>query len=490
MPAAPDSSAQRHVMHLKQITLKNFRCFDSLTVELHPKLTVLVADNAIGKTSVLDGIAKGLAVWNIYLDSAEQRLPQFPLDDDDLRVTPAINNRGREVAKLADAAYLALTMEHDHTPLAWDLVHKLNDEILVPREHGDSQLKLHASILRDAIHNGDDEIPVPVFAYYDIHRGHVTVPDRIRETKIDYSRRLAALADALTPTLRDFREIISWFKEASLDELQWEKDHAEGQLAPGESNDRYNGPLPHVRAAFETVLGDQVSNPRIDRITKKFTVDFRADDGTVTPLRFDQLSQGYASMMALVLDLAQRLAVANPRFDASTHHDHTHGVDDFINPLAAPAVVLIDEVDLHLHPTWQQRVLGDLMRAFPGTQFIVTTHSPQVLTTVRKEHIRVLARDTMPYPHEGQWHAKIPEQSPLAQESTEALANIMGTHPRPPLPLLADLHAYEQLARSGQATSEDARVVLDRLTAAGFEFNQADLNLFAFLAAQKAKQKG
>jgi len=66
----------------------------------------------------------------------------------------------------------------------------------------------------------------------------------------------------------------------------------------------------------------------------------------------------------------------------------------------------------------------------------------------------------------------------------------MGTHPRPPLPLIADLHTYEQLARAGLAETDEARAVFARLTAAGFEFNQADLSLFTFLAAQKAKKEG
>jgi predicted ATP-binding protein involved in virulence len=59
----------------------------------------------------------------------------------------------------------------------------------------------------------------------------------------------------------------------------------------------------------------------------------------------------------------------------------------------APSIMMIDEIDLHLHPSWQQRVPGDLMTAFPNTQFIVTTHSPQVLSTVPKESIRMIRRD-------------------------------------------------------------------------------------------------
>jgi hypothetical protein len=440
-------------MHLKKIQFRDFRCFDTLDLDLHEQLTVLVAENAGGKTSVLDGVAKGLAAWFPHLDSAEQRLPQFPLDDDDLRVTPATNNRGREIAQLAPAAYIALRMDLDGEPLAWDIVHQLNENVVVPREFRDGQLKLRASLLRDLIHDGDAEIPIPVFVYYGIHRGHVTqeIPDRIHEPNVDYSRRLSALVDALAPNLRDFSEMIRWFKEASLDEYQWEEARKEGSLAPGESAERYEGALPHIRRAFEAVLGDRVSDPRIDRVTKKFVVDFRAEDGTVTPLRFDQLSQGYASVLALVMDLAQRLAVANPHFDAATEHDHREGTDEIINPLAAPAIVLIDEVDLHLHPSWQQRVLGDLMRAFPGTQFIVTTHSPQVLTTVKSENIRVLGRNA-----NGAWEALPPPQEIKGVESAVALNNVMGVNPIPPVDEAKWLVGYIAHVESGTHTTPEA----------------------------------
>jgi predicted ATP-binding protein involved in virulence len=444
-------------MHLKQITLKNFRCFESLTIDLHKQLTVVVAENAGGKTSVLDGIAKGLAAWFPHLDSAEQRLPFFPLDDDDLRVTPTVNNRGREVCKKADAVYLCLSMDYDGPPpLNWDIAHVLNDSVITFREHGDTALKLRANLLRDAIHDGDDDIQIPVFAYYGIHRGHVTqeIPDRIHEPNIDYSQRLSALVDALAPNLRDFSEIVRWFKESSLDELQWESDHGEGGKHEG-SDAHYFGVLPHVRRAFEAVLGEHVRDPRIDRASKKFVVDFRATDGTVTPLRFDQLSQGYASVLALVLDLAQRLAVANPYFNAATEHDFREGVEEIFDPLSAPAIVLIDEVDLHLHPSWQQRVLGDLMRAFPRTQFIVTTHSPQVVTTVPTDCIRILK--------DGKVYA-----APAGTDGAEAqrlLKSVFNVEPRPDTEMSRALSRYMVLVHDKNWDTQEALELRAKLDA-------------------------
>jgi predicted ATP-binding protein involved in virulence len=84
-------------------------------------------------------------------------------------------------------------------------------------------------------------------------------------------------------------------------------------------------------------------------------------------------------MLALVMNLARRMLQANPQREKKA--------------LESEAIVLIDEVDLHLHPKWQQRVLIDLMAIFPNTQFIVTTHSPQVLTTIKPEHIILLEHE-------------------------------------------------------------------------------------------------
>ena len=86
----------------------------------------------------------------------------------------------------------------------------------------------------------------------------------------------------------------------------------------------------------------------------------------------DQLSDGEKCLLATVGDLARRLAIASP---------------DSASPLQERGVVLIDEVDLHLHPRWQRRVVPALQRTFPNCQFIVTTHSPQVLSHVKEEAV-------------------------------------------------------------------------------------------------------
>ncbi len=250
--------------------------------------------------------------------------------------------------------------------------------------------------------------------------------------------------------------------------------------------------LEAVREALIQILGNTYKNPHFNR-QHKFIVETQEDPGQ---LQVSQLSQGYQSMLALGMDFARRQALAN------SHLSHIEDLSE-LQPLLdcakqwpeddwpvlqsvvnmAPAIMLVDEIDLHLHPSWQQRVLGDLMRAFPCTQFIVTTHSPQVLTTLRKENIRVLDRD-----ENENWSAEPPAFSPLAHEPGDALAAIMNTHPRPKLDgVTTHIHAYEQLARAGKADSPEGKELKNSLNKAGFEFNKADAALFRYLS-QKAEQ--
>lgn len=105
-------------MHLKSIRLKNFRCFDELHLELHPRLTVLVADNGGGKTSVLDAIAMGLSPMLRYLSTADQRLSGRGIADRDLRLVPVGSSRDSERWVASDYAQIFVETTEN---LMWDV---------------------------------------------------------------------------------------------------------------------------------------------------------------------------------------------------------------------------------------------------------------------------------------------------------------------------------------------------------------------------------
>ena len=103
--------------------------------------------------------------------------------------------------------------------------------------------------------------------------------------------------------------------------------------------------------------------------------NFKTPYGWV-PLR--QLGYGYRTMIAWVVDFASRMVERYP---------------DSPDPLAEPAVVLVDEIDLHLHPKWQRELIGFLTERFPNTQFIVTAHSPLIVQAATDANIALLKRE-------------------------------------------------------------------------------------------------
>ncbi|RKZ54175.1 MAG: hypothetical protein DRR00_01875, partial [Candidatus Parabeggiatoa sp. nov. 3] len=127
--------------------------------------------------------------------------------------------------------------------------------------------------------------------------------------------------------------------------------------------------LTAVREAIESML-PKFKNPRIEINPLRFMIDWEQEDGRVKKFQIEQLSDGYRTVLAMVMDISSRMSEANPQLGNNS-----------------PAIIMIDELDLHLHPKWQQSILSDLTRTFPNAQFIVTTHSPQILSTVKKEYI-------------------------------------------------------------------------------------------------------
>jgi predicted ATP-binding protein involved in virulence len=140
------------------------------------------------------------------------------------------------------------------------------------------------------------------------------------------------------------------------------------------------------------------------RVEGKVRPDLLIDHGKMA-IKVRQLSDGERGILAMVLDLTRRLSRANP---------------NLIDPAAeAEAVVLIDEIDLHLHPKWQRQIIQNLTAAFPKCQFIATTHSPQVIGEVDHDRIQIMS--------DGQVYS--PTHS-FGVDSSRVLEEIMDTNSR------------------------------------------------------------
>ncbi|MDU1666523.1 MAG: AAA family ATPase, partial [Bradyrhizobium sp.] len=220
--------------------------------------------------------------------------------------------------------------------------------------------------------------------------------------------------------------------------------------------------LPDLHAVREVLKKSIAGVERVyfDGNPPRLMVDLGSQDGEHQVMELGQLSDGYRNLLALFLDFARRLVQANPTWP---------------NPLEAPGILLIDEIELHLHPRWQQTVIPSLRSAFPNTQLIITTHSPAVLTTVRREHIHLLTSE-----HEFE---SLPDDvGTYGAENSRVLAEVFGTHARPPsVDTTQKLQRYLRLVEERKQDGDEARALRaeleDALGKSDPDLRRADLRV-------------
>ena len=408
-------------MKLERVEIENYRAIKKLDLPLDPDLNVFHGDNRHGKTSVLSAIATGFGSIPMLLPEVSgigfrktDRRGQRPL-----RVMLRTRDGMKWVRRVPGQKRKAMRM-----------LKKKMEEIVA------------------ADCKGAEPLNLPIVAFYDTDRAVFDTPHRRRNFKTEFPR-YAALEGALAPRT-NFREFFKWFYAMENEELR-------------EKNERrdWDHQLTELNAVRKAITGmvDGISNPRTKLRPLRFVVSMESETGKQKELELDQLSGGYRMVLALAADLARRMAQGNPHLD---------------DPLESEAVVLIDEVDLHLHPKWQQRILVDLRRTFPNTQFIVSTHSPQVLTTVRPAQIVELRRE------DGCIVAGRPSTPTFGAEAGDVLFTVMRVDERPDNEFKATLDDYMRLVEDGQGECEEAaslRTRLMELSPGAPEIYEADIEI-------------
>ena len=415
-------------MKLKQVEIENFRAISMLTLPLDNDLTVLYGKNAEGKTSVLSAIAVGLG-------SIPRLLPD--VSGIDFR---ANDLRGRGPMRVNLTTRQGIT---------WRRQRYSNKNKTAPTKGLQELQDFLSTIVKADRDEGCLPLDLPIVAYYGTDRSVIDVPER-RSRSRKASPRYTALNAALTART-NFREFFNWFYDKEFEELRIQRDF-------GTRNRRLKD-LDAVRKAIESMIPG-ASNPRIAPSPSRFVVSMEFGLGSTEILSIDQMSGGYRVMLALVADLARRMAQGNSHLE---------------NPLESEAIVLIDEVELHLHPEWQQLVLPNLVRTFPNTQFIVSTHSPQVLTTVQPNEIVELKRTAHGILANG------PIGPTFGAEAGEVLEGVMGVSERPKKnEFVILLNEYVEHISKGTGESEPAvelRQQLESLSRSDTALERADIEI-------------
>ena len=386
-----------------------------------------MATNAHGKTSILSAIAVGLG--------------SIP------KLLPGVSSIGFLKTDLRAGRPLRVALTATPGGVWWQ--RRMTAGRPGARVISQRRLKEVVTAIVNADTKGLEPRELPIVAFYDTDRAVFDAPQRRRGFKPDFPR-YGALEGALS-VRTNFREFFQWFYAMENEELRVLRQQAHSCHGLKE--------LDAVRSAIAAMIPG-VSDPRIEFRPLRFVVSVGSHQSQREELSLDQLSGGYRIMLALAADLARRMAQGNPHLE---------------DPLTSESIVLIDEVELHLHPSWQQRVLADLSRTFPNTQFIVSSHSPQVLTTVRPEHIVTLRREN------GQIAAEQAAAPTFGAEAGDVLSTVMGVSERPrDNEFVTCLEKYMRLVGREEGESQQAvalRQKLESLSPRDPALDRADIEI-------------
>lgn len=320
-------------MVLNKLKLENFRRFGNVEVKFAKRLSVLVGINGAGKSSILAALSTLLSWYVRRLVSPNGTGAGMAISDRDIQ-TDALSST------------IALAIEDDGKEVSWSVSKAVKGAPIFDVRSNLKELTEHVKDMRASKLES-----VPIIVSYTVNRSVLDIPLRIKK-RHEFSV-LSAYDDAFDRAA-DFRRFFEWFRE-------WEDVENErivDTLATGGVPYLANNELATVRRALNRFL-PEFTEWKIRRNPLRMEVK---KDGK--PLSVDQLSDGEKCMIALVGDLARRLVVANPMLE---------------DPLLGNGIVLVDEIELHLHPEWQKSILPRMLQAFPNVQFVVTTHSPLVL---------------------------------------------------------------------------------------------------------------
>ncbi len=325
-------------MKINHLKVNDFHVFDDIELQLNGKSTVIFGINGTGKTSILKSI--NLLYANIInqIVNRKELKQSLNIELDDIKY-------GKSQTKIeADFFIEGQTISYNRT-----MIRKSGK-----RAQDLENLRILASIFQDKYVSDEKQDNIPIFVNYGTNRLVLDIPVRIR-TKHQFD--IYAAFDKAIENRIDFRTFFEWFRNQEDYENECKVQNADLQFT--------DKALESVKKAMLVML-DGCTNLRVAR---KPRLEMKVDKNGVG-LNVSQLSDGEKCTMALFGDLARRLTIANPNLE---------------NPLLGEGVVLIDEIELHMHPSWQRNVVGKLRETFPNIQFIITTHSPIVLNEIDDE---------------------------------------------------------------------------------------------------------
>ena len=365
-------------MRLEKLHIENYRCLRDMTVELHPEITVLTAPNGAGKTTVLDAVRVALWPFVKGFDLGNKNGKAAGIYPADVRLASQAD--GNMEPQLPSTVNITGHWAPDQPPVVWQQARKsIKASTKTLGDASARQLTAYAEKLQKQVRDGSPQVTLPLISYLGTSRlwfeGRFTskAEDTTLDTE-DYSRTSGYL-NCLSYS-SSFKAFTAWYGWVYRAYFESQIDAIERGAKLDETGLRFAQTIEVIKAAVDALVKDATGWHSLE-YSQRYNQQLVMQHDQHGVMAVDMLSDGLRNAIAMVADLAFRAFKLNPHLGVKA-------------ALLTPGVALIDEVDMFLHPSWQQTILKSLQTAFPNLQFIVSTHSPQVLTTVASESIRIL----------------------------------------------------------------------------------------------------
>ena len=384
------------VMKLKSVRLVNYRCFTDTEIEFDKHITLLVGKNGAGKTAILDAVAVSASTFLLGIDGGVSR----SILKDDARYEFHDLNGTIDPQHQFPVSIESIGDCLDQQNVKW--IRSLNSESGKTTIKDAVELTGIAKKAQSQIMKGDKALVLPLISYYGTGRLYAQKKEKKNLKSLTEFKRQVGYVDCMTAESNE-KLMLNWFQMQTLKSLQ--EQQKSGIL------DR---PLllktveKAICRSFERISGAKNATLFFDLDTHRLVLEFEDADGSAQRFAMNEMSDGYKNTLSMIGDIAYRMAVLNPTLG-----------DQVLEK--TPGVVLIDEIDLHLHPQWQQTILSDLHAIFPEVQFIASSHAPAVINSVPREQIRIL----------DQGEIYLPAAQTYGRDANSILREVMKVSERP-----------------------------------------------------------
>lgn len=352
-------------MKLKKVRITNYRCFKEAEIDFDEHTTLIVGKNGAGKTAILDAVAVAVSTFLLGIDGGVSRNisrddARYEFHDLDGTVDPQ-HQFPVNIESTGDCL--------DNHDVKW--VRSLNSESGNTTVKEARELTNISKDTQKRIMTGDKLLILPLISYYGTGRLYAQKKEKKNIKSLTEFKRQVGYVDCMAAESNE-KLMLNWFQIQTLKNLQEQQRTGivEKPLL-----------LKTVESAickcFERISGSKNADIMFDLDTHRLVLNFESTDGSLQKFAMDEMSDGYKNTLSMIGDIAYRMAVLNPMLGDKVLEE-TSGV------------VVIDEIDLHLHPQWQQTIISDLNTIFPKMQFIVSSHAPAVINSVAREQIRIL----------------------------------------------------------------------------------------------------